>query len=424
MSWFDRQPSYPVCSMNRRQFFRTGASLAAAGAGVLTLPGLAAGATESPGSISLTSNSSTEPGKPEAGTALCLSGGGYRAMLFHLGSLWRLYEARLLQNIRRISSVSGGSITAGVLGLNWQQLSFDPNQLWSDFVPFVVSPIRLLADETIDAGSIIRGIALPGRVSDRVADAYNNILFKGATLQDLPDEPRFVINATNVQSGVLWRFSKPYMRDYRVGEVKNPSIPLAHAVTASSAFPPVLSPFEMRLDANAFTPKSGKDLQFKPFTTKVFLTDGGVYDNLGLETAWKKFQTILVSDGGGQLEPEMEPKSDWARHLFRILNLIDNQVRSLRKQQVIDSFEAGVRQGTYWGIHTNIAEYKLADPLDCPYGRTMALARTPTRLKRLDNTLQEQLINWGYAVCDAALRRNVEPTLPKPLNFPYPNTGV
>jgi NTE family protein len=34
------------------------------------------------------------------------------------------------------------------------------------------------------------------------------------------------------------------------------------------------------------------------------------------------------------------------------------------------------------------------------------------------------LINWGYAVCDAALRRNVKPTLPKPLNFPYPNTRV
>ena len=43
MSWFDRQPSYPVCSMNRRQFFRTGASLAAAGAGVSLSPGLPPG---------------------------------------------------------------------------------------------------------------------------------------------------------------------------------------------------------------------------------------------------------------------------------------------------------------------------------------------------------------------------------------------
>jgi len=233
-----------------------------------------------------------------------------------------------------------------------------------------------------------------------------------------------VINATNVQSGAVWRFMKPYMRDYRVGEIKTPKIPLAQAVAASSAFPPVLSPFEMRLDANAFTPNSGYDLQREPFTTHVFLTDGGVYDNLGLETAWKRYQTVLVSDAGRRLEPEEEPKSDWARHSVRVLNLIDNQVRSLRKRQLIDSYKSGARQGAYWGIRTNIADYKLADPLDCPHDRTMALAETPTRLKRIDGTLQERLINWGYAVCDAALRKHLAPTVAKPLNFPYPAVGV
>jgi NTE family protein len=359
-----------------------------------------------------------------AGTALCLSGGGYRAMLFHLGVLWRLYEARLLQGVHRISSVSGGSITAGVLALKWRQLSFEPERMMSDFVPMVVSPIRALADETIDADAIFWGVALPGRVSDRVAEAYDKHLFKGATLQDMPDTPRFVINATNVQSGALWRFMKPYMRDYRVGEVKNPQIQLAQAVAASSAFPPVLSPFEMRLDAGAFTPNSGLDLQRKPFTTNVFLTDGGVYDNLGLETAWKRYQTVLVSDAGGKLQPEEEPKSDWARHSYRVLNLIDNQVRSLRKRQVIDSYKSGAREGAYWGIRTDIADYELADPFDCPHDRTMALAETPTRLKRLDDIVQERLINWGFAVCDAALRKHVDPDLSKPADFPYLAAGV
>ena len=66
------------------------------------------------------------------------------------------------------------------------------------------------------------------------------------------------------------------------------------------------------------------------------LTDGGVYDNLGLETAWKRYKTILVSDAGGQMAAEEEPKSDWARHSYRVLNLVDNQVRSLRKRQAID----------------------------------------------------------------------------------------
>lgn len=362
--------------------------------------------------------------KLEAGMALCLSGGGYRAMLFHVGSIWRLYQAGLLRDVQRISSVSGGSITAGVLAVNWHGLSFDPVRLQSDFVPLVVTPIRTLAGETLDADAIILGVALPGRVSDRVADAYDRYLYNGATLQDMPDTPRFVFNATNVQSGALWRFMKPYMRDYRVGEVRSPKIRISQAVAASSAFPPVLSPFEMRLDPASFTPNSGLDLQRKPFTSRVILTDGGVYDNLGLETAWKRFETILVSDGGGKLEPEEEPKSDWARHSFRVLNLVDNQVRSLRKRQLIDSFEAGVRKGAYWGIRTDISHYQLPDALPCSYARTMALAQVATRLKRLDDTVQKRLINWGFAVCDAALRRYVDPRIEKPHDFPYPETGV
>jgi NTE family protein len=361
--------------------------------------------------------------KLTAGTALCLSGGGYRAMLFHVGALWRLYETGMLQGLKRISSVSGGSITSAVLALKWPELSFDPTRAKSEFVPLVVEPIRALARVTIDVRSIFWGIVLPGRVSDRVARAYDRHLFQGATLQDLPDEPRFVINATNVQSGVLWRFMKPYMRDYLVGEVPSPKIPLALAVAASSAFPPALSPVEMRLDPTSFRPNTGHGLARQPFTSHVYLTDGGVYDNLGLETAWKRYETILVSDGGGRLAPEEKPKRNWAHHSYRVLNVIDNQVRALRKRQVVDSFESKVRRGAYWGIRTDIADYELDDPLDCPHDRTLALAATPTRLKRMADNLQERLINWGYAVSDAALRKHVNTGLNRPA-FPYPQAKV
>lgn len=364
----------------------------------------------------------TAPG-PQDGMALCLSGGGYRAMIFHVGVLWRLYEAKLLGNLSRISSVSGGSITAGVLALKWSKLSFDPAAVKTDFVPNVVTPLREMAGETIDAEAVILGSLLPGRIGDRIAGAYDATLFKGATLQDLPDTPRFVINATNVQSCVLWRFSKPYMWDYRVGKVEQPTVPLAQAVAASSAFPPVLSPFELRLDPRKFVPGSGEDLQREPFTSRVILTDGGVYDNLGLETAWKRYKTIFVSDAGGKTEAEEEPKTDWARHSYRVLNLVDNQVRALRKRQVVDSFKSHARSGAYWGIRTDIKNYQLADALPCPAARTLALADTPTRLKRMDAGLQERLINWGYAVCDAALRKHVDGTIAKGA-FPYPAAGV
>lgn len=361
---------------------------------------------------------------PEPTPALCLSGGGYRAMVFHIGVLWRLYETGQLKYIKRVSSVSGGSITAGQLALAWPSLSFKPDSVKSDFIPELVEPLRALAGVTIDAESVILGALLPGSIGDRIARAYDEHLFHGKTLRDMPDEPRFVINATNVQSGVLWRFMKPYMRDYRVGKVKNPGVPLAQAVAASSAFPPVLSPFELRLKDADFEPGTGEDLQRPPFTTRVVLTDGGVYDNLGLETAWKRHQTVLVSDAGGKTEAEEKPETDWPRHAYRVLNLIDNQVRSLRKRQVIDSFTSGARKGAYWGIRTDIRDYQLADALNCPLHRTTQLAELPTRLKRLDADTQERLINWGYAVCDAALRKHVAPHLGPPTEFPYPQSGV
>jgi NTE family protein len=345
-------------------------------------------------------------------------------MLFHIGTLWRLNEAGWLGQLGRISSVSGGSITAGVLGLHWRELGFDNAGVAQRLHDEVVVPLRAFAGRTVDAQAIVGGVFLPGSIGEKVAGAYDKYLFHGATLQALPDSPRFVLNATNVQSGALWRFSKPYMADYRVGRVDHPRVPLALAVAASSAFPPVLSPVDLELKPGEVQPMPGADLSVEPYTTDILLSDGGVYDNLGLETVWKNYETVLVSDAGGKLQPDAEPERDWARHSLRVLDLIDNQVRSLRKRQVIDSYKRHERKGAYWGIRTDIADYGLADPLPCPFPRTTELANVPTRLKRLEPELQERLINWGYAVCDAALRKHVNSSLPAPARFPYPATGV
>jgi NTE family protein len=360
---------------------------------------------------------------PDPGIALCLSGGGYRAMMFHAGCLWRLHDAGVLGKLDRISSVSGGSITAGVLGMNWGAMASGAGT----FQDLVIAPLRTVAGHTIDEPAILGGIFLPGSVSDHVADKYAALLFGNKTLQDLPDTPRFVINATNVQSGVLMRFSKPYMRDYRVGQVLHPALPLARAVAASSAFPPVLSPCEIDVADYGlqFAPVGGtEDLHFPPYTSKLVLADGGVYDNLGLETAWKRYRTILVSNGGGHTGPEPSPHHDWARHAYRVLNIIDSQVGALRARQLIALYKAGERLGCYWGIQQNIATYFPTPPLPCPFGRTSALAATATRLQKMDDTLQERLINWGYAICDASLRRYYDTTLPPPAAFPYPAAGV
>ena len=369
-----------------------------------------------------------DPRTPSPGTALCLSGGGYRAMLFHLGALWRLNEFGYLPRLQRISSVSGGSITAGLLGLKWKQLQFNPAGVATNFDTAIVQPIRALAGRTIDEVAVISGVLTPGSIADKVADAYRRYLYADATLQDLPaDPPRFVINATNVQSGALFRFSRPYIADYRVGMIRNPTVELAVAVAASSAFPPILSPLQLEFPVTAWEPPSGRaseDLHREPYLTDVVLTDGGVYDNLGLETAWKRYDTILVSNGGGKMDAEDDPKTDWARHAIRVNEIIDNQVRSLRARQVIGAYEAMERKGAYWGIRTDLAAYGLTDALPCPAEKTLALAQTKTRLERLDDTSQERLINWGYAVSDAAMRKWLDTRLPPATAFCYPDCGI
>jgi NTE family protein len=344
-------------------------------------------------------------------------------MLFHLGALWRLNELACLPKLARISSVSGGSITAGVLGHRWNKLAF-VSDIASRFNEEVVATIRAMASETIDVGDVLKGLFLPGTIGDKVVASYNKGLFNHATLQALPDTPRFVINATNVQSGALWRFSKPYMWDWRVGKVAKPEIELAVAVGASSAFPPVLSPARLKLKNSDFVATTGYDLQKPPFTEDVYLTDGGVYDNLGLETAWKEYDTILVSDGGGKMAADPEPHTDWARHALRINELIDNQVRSLRKRQVIGSFQTGERKGTYWGLRSDVTDYPATGALPCPAAQTSVLAEYPTRLAKVPDTTQERVINWGYAICDAAMRAHVMPNAGPPGAFPYAAAGV
>jgi NTE family protein len=348
-----------------------------------------------------------------------MSGGGYRAMLFHLGALWRLNELRFLQKFTRISSVSGGSITNGVLALNWKNLGFDANGFAQNFDAQLTKPIRGIAAHSVDISSIAGGVL--GGVSKHVADHYNKFLYHQAKLQDLPDEPRFIFNATSLQTGVLWRFSKPFMGEWKVGLVRNPDVELATAVAASSAFPPVLSPCVLNLDPNSFDKDipAAPDIKLPDFRKKAVLADGGVYDNLGLETAWKHDKTILVSNGGGVLELEPDPKHDWLGQTNRVLNIIYSQVVILRTRSIIELYKMKVRDGSYWGIGSNILSYQLPDALVCPIEVTTNLADTPTRLTAMDDLSQEQLIDWGYAICDAAMRKWIVPDAAAPSGSPY-----
>ena len=74
-----------------------------------------------------------QPKHQRQGRALCLSGGGFRAALFHLGALRRLNELGLLSRMQAISSVSCGSITNGLLAFVWRDFTPDTNGVFSNF---------------------------------------------------------------------------------------------------------------------------------------------------------------------------------------------------------------------------------------------------------------------------------------------------
>lgn len=391
--------------------------------------------------------------KVEDGIAVCLSGGGYRAMLFHTGALWRLIELGLMSpgdrtahppngtptpigTLMRVSSVSGGSIVSAMLGLKWKSLNFStPAALLASYKTAVVKPIRDLADVTLAAGTfegalkIIADIIMPGSINDHLAKAYDQHLFKHAKLNELPSAPRWVINAANLQSGALWRFMAPYMRDWKVGENKRTDkVSIAQAVAASSAFPPVLAPATFRFAESDYTPNSGGkgeyNLQRKPFTTDVALADGGVYDNLGLETAYKRYRTLLVSDGGAPFMPATDVQRNWVGLSMRVVDVIDNQVRALRKRLLIHSFKTQDRRGAFWDIDADISRLAAPNKLPCPHAKVLALAGIGTDLGEKNKVTQERLINWGYASCDASIRAYFDTSLPAPTGFPYPASGV
>lgn len=352
---------------------------------------------------------------------LALSGGGFRATLFHVGSLRRLVELGILTRLGRISSVSGGSIAAGRLAQVWDRLAADPNV--PAYEALVGKPLRAFCRRNLDVRAAILGLLSPfATAGDQVARAYaRDIVDK--RLDQLPDSPVFVFGATNLQTGRSFRFTKRYMGDYRIGLIDRPTLPVARAVAASSAFPPVLSPVVID-KPGLFRAVEGADLAGDPdYTGKLCLTDGGAYDNLGLETIWNRCATVLVSDAGSPFPFQAGARTNPLQQALRALKIATDQSRGLRKRTLIDDFRRGERSGTYWGIETRIGDYALADSLPCDDVRVRALAGLRTRLNAFGDREQGELINWGYALTDAAVRKHapqlIAPGAPAP-GWPEP----
>lgn len=255
-------------------------------------------------------------GKPQR-IGLALSGGGFRAAAFHLGAMRQLKALRLLDAIDLFTCVSGGSIAGAVVALNWK----NPDKL--DILE------TYLRNRSVAVSSVIGGLLDPfdSRL-DKLAESYDRDLFRQATLKDLSAGPRIYLNATNLATGNMFFFvaggGKPCeMGDYELGVVEQPSFPLARAVAASSAFPPVFPP--LRLSKSEYAPADSVEY--------VTLTDGGVYDNLGINPLLRERNAVdfaIVSDGGKPFATDAHPTEAGTVVLKAGLDIMMEQVRGLQ----------------------------------------------------------------------------------------------
>ena len=356
---------------------------------------------------------------------IALSGGGYRATLFGLGSLWRLNDAGLLGRLDRITSVSGGSILAGLLATRWHELEFADGHS-SRFAELVDAPLRAFCARSIDWRSALKGWLTPFRSpADYLADCYRRELLGSITLAELPNarargNPKFIFYATNLQTGRSFRFRQDMLADWMLGTSRRTQgIELATAVAASSAFPPVFSPISLKTDPADW--EDGAALaQLQPLRRRILLADGGIYDNMGLEALVDNVDISLVSDAGAPFEVKAGVGRDPLRQLGRVRDILIDQTRALRKRALIEDYLAERKRGAYWGVDTQIGDYALPRALTHDSAATRELARVATRLAALDEETQGRLVNWGYALADAALRKRAGLALAPTGGWPAP----
>jgi NTE family protein len=200
--------------------------------------------------------------------------------------------------------------------------------------------------------------------------------------------------------GVNFVFERARAGDYRLGYANaGAEWDLARAVAASSCFPPVFDPLPLDLPLGAFERGSARRDRGPPLDIR--LSDGGLYDNLGLEPVWKDHRTVLVSDGGATFQSAGD--AGLVQRLGRYIAIVDHQAAALRKRWLISNFLDGEMSGTYWGIGSATSSYAKgaegypADLVDD------VIAPVRTDLDAFSEAECAVLENHGYSICDAAI---------------------
>ena len=338
-------------------------------------------------------NYSVTPDKPDQNQSkmidkqkigLCLSGGGYRAAAYHIGTLRALREMNILDKVDVISSNSGGSITAAAYCLHQGDWTAFENKMFSGLKRNMIIRLvpRLLIVLLIDgllnyllweylgayillcttlalllALGFFQYQLLP--FSKRNEKSYRKFFVGKSVLEDLPKSPQLVMNSTNMETGSPFTFATDQMGDtvYRYPPegtekitFKHKKFPVARAIAASTCVPFAFSP--VRIKKQFFNPESG----YKRVNPR--LVDGGVYDNQGIHRLTHprsryKCNIIIVSDAGNEM-PFKNSYSNVLSLLIRVSDVFMNRIRNLQVMELLyDNVNSRQRVVAYQALSWN-----------------------------------------------------------------------
>lgn len=318
---------------------------------------------------------------------LSLSGGGYRATAFHLGTLNKLQEMNILQQVDVISTISGGSITGAYYCLEKDDYDNFSKNLYNAVqeknvvkkVLLSFTALKLLLFTLIFLAPAfyflfttyawLFPIFLAGfvffllkfqfhifPVSKRIEAVYNDFFYAQKKLGDLPEHPVLVIASTNLQTARPFTFSKSWMQDSTY-QYRKPSIefkaavfPVSRAVMASSCVPFAFTP--IKIDKEFFENEADAD------KVHPLLVDGGVYDNQGIHKIVQhgRYQCshIITSDAGGGSTGELK----FSNTISLLISTVDVFMSRIKKSQMVqdvyDNADTAKREIAYFTLAWDI----------------------------------------------------------------------
>lgn len=362
---------------------------------------------------------------------LAFSGGGFRATFYSLGAYRRLVELNLHNNVSNIDSVSGGSFTAAQILCALSDGKFETIQ---DFDERVTKPLIKLGQCQFRR-KILRKVLYPTFPRNRFSNLFphflDDLIFKKKKLIQLPRYPVWSCHSTCLNTGKRFRFTQKDMGGNLLGVTKDiQDIDVSFAVACSAAFPIMFAPIKLKSHKRIFFKEWWKTkpiLNTEAMPEFFYLSDGGIYDNLGSESIIKDKIPFIICDASAFLEAwNLSDRPNWFSLLNRPLDSGLEQVVMLRRRLLYheanksygfqlllrDPVQAFIKNSDNFGSLSN-EKYDLPNYKMLTEDNQNLLSKLRTDLDGFHNIEIECLMWSGAIKMDVAIKRYLQNFVPR-----------